>query len=200
MIKRNSLFHIIPWVLALGLALPVWAKEPTDKIKTTTDKILSIVTDPNLKDPKKAGERKKLIYSAVDECFDWHEMGRRALSIHWNKRTKEEKEEFIALFGRLMERNYLDKVEGYSGEKVNYTDETIDGDYAVVKVKIVTSKNEEIGVDYRLSKKEKGWLVYDISIEGVSLINNYRIQFSSILARSSYAELIKRLKEKVAQQ
>jgi phospholipid transport system substrate-binding protein len=176
---------------------PVSAGVPTDKVKQTTDKILSIVTDPALKEPSREVERRKLIRKAVDERFDWEEMSRRSLGPNWAARTAEEKKDFVDLFGRLLERTYLDKVEGYAGEKVNYLGESVEQDYAVVEVKIVTTKNTEIPVKYRLRKKGDDWFVYDISIEGVSLVNNYRVQFNNILARGSYQELVKRLKEKV---
>ena len=196
--RKNVFKVIILSFLIFTVAFAARAGEPTEKMRETTDKILSIVSDPNLKDPGKAGERKKLIWEAVDERFDWNGMSQRALARHWKKRSKEERLEFIALFGKLLERTYLDKVEGYSGEKVSYEEESVDGAYAVVKVRIVTSKNEEINVDYRLSKKENDWLVYDISVEGVSLIQNYRVQFNSIITRSSFNVLMKRLKGKVA--
>jgi len=170
---------------------------PTEKIRETTDKIISILKDSSLKGPDKATERKALIRKAVDERFDWEEMARRCLAREWRKRTQEEKKEFVDLFGKLLERTYLDKVEGYSGEKVVYENEKIEGDYALVKVKVVTSKGTEIPVLYKLKKKDGDWLVYDISIEGVSLVNNYRVQFRSIIARSSYKGLVKKLKKKV---
>jgi phospholipid transport system substrate-binding protein len=134
----------------------------------------------------------------VDERFDWEEMARRALGRYWAQRTAEEKKEFVALFSELVERTYMGKVEDYSGEKVRYEGETIDGNYAVVKVNIITQKNRDISVDYRLQKEGNEWLVYDVSIEGVSLVNNYRSQFNSIILQSSYQNLIKRLKAKVA--
>lgn len=181
----------------LGVTVPVMAGEPEEKIKQTTDKILSILTDPALKSPSKEGEREKLIRGAVDERFDWEEMARRSLATHWAKRTAEEKKEFVHLFADLLERVYMSKVEDYSGEKVRYEGERVDGDYAVVRVKIVTKKNEDIPVEYRLKKEGSDWFVYDVSIEGVSLVNNYRIQFNSIISQSSYENLVKRLREKV---
>ena len=102
-----------------------------------------------------AGERKKMIRKAVDERFDWEEMAQRALATHWAKRTAQEKSEFVIVFGNLLERTYLDKVEGYSGEKVTYADEVIEGEYGEVKVKIVTSKEVEIPVYYRLNMRPK---------------------------------------------
>jgi len=182
----------------IGVAVPVLAGEPTDQIRQTTDKILSIVKDPALKSPSKAQERRGLIRKAVDERFDWEEMARRSLGRYWPQRTAEEKKEFVRLFSDLVERTYMGKVEDYSGEKVRYEGETIDGNYAVVKVNILTQKNKDISIDYRLQKEGSEWLVYDVSIEGVSLVNNYRSQFNSIILQSSYENLIKKMKAKVA--
>lgn len=176
--------------------LPVWAGVPTEKVKETADKIISIVSDPALKDPAKAAQRRERIRKAVDELCDWEEMSRRSLGRYWAQRSEQEKKEFVRLFGQLLERTYSDKVEGYSGEKVNYLGERVDGDYAEVEVKVVTNKNTEIPVVYRMRAKDQKWLVYDMVIEGVSLVNNYRTQFSDILAKSSFEALLKRLKEK----
>ncbi len=190
---------IAVFFLVLGITAPALGGEPTDKIRQTTDKILSILADPSLKNPSKVEERRRLIRKAVDERFNWEEMARRSLARHWASRTDDEKKEFVRLFGDLLERTYMSKVEGYSGEKVLYEGEKVDGEYATVSVKIVTKKNVDIPVEYRLKKEGEDWLVYDISIEGVSLVNNYRTQFNSIITQSSYENLIKKLKEKVAQ-
>jgi len=179
--------------------LPAWAGEPTEKVKETADRIISIVSDPSLKDPAKAAQRREQIRKAVDELCDWDEMSRRSLGKHWAQRSEQEKKEFVHLFGQLLERTYIDKVEGYSGEKVNYVGERIDGDYAEVGVKIVTNKNTEIPVVYKLRTRDQKWWVYDIVIEGVSLVNNYRTQFSDILAKSSFEGLVTKLKEKGAE-
>jgi len=182
--------------LIVAMAVPVLAADPMDEVKQTTDKILSIVTNPTLKAPPKTEEREKLIRQAVDERFDWEEMARRSLGIHWAARTAEEKKEFVRLFSDLVERTYMKKVEDYSGEKVLYEGESKEGNYASVRVKIVTKRGEDIPVEYRLKKEKDDWFVYDVSIEGVSLVNNYRTQFNSILSQSSYENLIKRLREK----
>lgn len=191
---------LIPFLLislTLGIASS-WAGEPTQQIKETTDKILVILSNPSLKGPAQAEERRKVIGQTVDERFDWEEMSRRSLARHWAARTPEEKKEFIGLFRDLLERTYLDKVDDYSGEAVTYQGDTIDGNYASVKVKIVTSKGKEIPVEYRVMKKQTQWLVYDMTIEGVSFVNNYRSQFNSILSKSPYSELVKRLKDKAS--
>ncbi|HEJ83820.1 MAG TPA: ABC transporter substrate-binding protein [Desulfobacteraceae bacterium] len=185
-------------ISVMGAAASVsMAGEPTEYIRKTTDKIIEILTDPALKGSDKDRERAQQIRKAVDERFDWEEMSKRTLARHWKDRTPQEREEFIMLFGRLLERTYLDKVEGYSGEKVLYAEEKVEGSYAVVAVKIITKEETEIRVAYRLKKKEGEWMVYDISIEGVSLVNNYRKQFQSIMTRSSYDDLIQRLRSKV---
>jgi phospholipid transport system substrate-binding protein len=189
---------ILSLFLVLGISVSALGGEPTEKIRQTTDKILSILADPSLKKPSKVEERRRLIRKAVDERFNWEEMARRSLARHWASRTDEEKKEFIRLFGELLERTYMGKVEGYSGEKVLYEGEKADGDYATVKVKIATEKNVDIPVEYRLKKEGNDWLVYDISIEGVSLVNNYRTQFNSTITQSSYESLVKKLKAKVA--
>ena len=194
--------YFVPFIGAVFLMImfvaPCFAGVPTDEIRETTDRIIAIVSDPGLKGPENDKRRRQLIRRVVDERFNWEAMTQRSLARHWKKRTDGEKKEFIDLFGKLLERTYLDKVGSYSGEKVLYVDETIDGKYGTVTVKILTRSNTEVAVLYRLKKGNRGWLVYDISIEGVSLVNNYRKQFNSIITRSSYEDLVKKLKDKVA--
>jgi phospholipid transport system substrate-binding protein len=198
--KKDSRLKIALMItLALIWAFPVWAEVPTDRVRETTDKIIAIVSDPALKDSGHETLRREQIRKTVDELCDWQEMSRRSLGRYWAQRSEQEKKDFVRLFGQLLERTYIDKVEGYSGEKVNYTGERTEGDYAEVNVKIMTKQNTEIPVVYKLRSKDGKWWVYDIIIEGVSLVNNYRTQFNAILARSSYDGLVKKLKEKVAE-
>jgi phospholipid transport system substrate-binding protein len=185
--------------IVLLAAGPVWAGEPTQRLKETTDRIIAILGDPALKGPEKEAERNRLIRQIVDQRFEWEEMSRRTLARHWAKRSEGERKEFVQLFGRLLERTYRHKVDDYSGEEVLYDEELSEGPYSLVKTRIVTKQGKEIPVIYRLIKKGEDWYVYDMSIEGVSLINNYRTQFNSIIVRSSYAELLKRLKAKVTE-
>ncbi|RPI79738.1 MAG: ABC transporter substrate-binding protein [Desulfobacteraceae bacterium] len=186
-------------VFFLVLQLPAWAGAPTDKIKQTTEKIIAILKDPQLQGPAKTQARNKKLREAADERFDWEEMAKRTLGKYWNERTPEEKKTFVPLFITLLERSYLDKVQGYSGEKVHYAGESIDGKYSVIDVKIVTDKGQEIAVSYKMKNKADDWFIYDIVAEGVSLVNNYRVQFNSILAQSPYAVLIRKMEEKIAQ-
>lgn len=177
----------------IGIAM---AGEPQEQLRQTTDKVLAILSDPALKAPERAKERRELILKAVDERFDWEEMARRCLARHWGQRTPEERQEFTRLFKELLERVYLDKVDGYSWNKILYEGEQIDGDFATLKVKVFTSKDQTIQIEYRTRKKGTRWLVYDFSVEGVGLVNNYRTQFNEIILKSSYEELVKKLRAK----
>jgi len=169
-------------------------------IRTTTKRILEILCDPDLEGSGHRAERRRRIREVVDKRFDWEAISRSALSIQWRNLGTEERKEFTRLFRRLVERTYMDRLEDYSGEEVLYLDEETSGTRASVRVKIVTRKNQEIPVEYRLRRGDGGWLVYDILIEGVSLVKNYRVQFNDILNKSSYAELLERLRAKVQEE
>ena len=184
-------------LLLLGGAGPGTANGPLEQIRETTDKILDVVKDPALKGPDKAAERAEKIRALADERFDWHEMSRLALGRYWRDRTPAERKGFTDLFGRLVENTYMDKVEGYSGELIRYTGERVDGKYATVNVVIVTRKNVDIPVEYRLMLEGTKWFVYDVLVEGVSLVNNYRSQFDEILTNQTFQELMQRLEAKV---
>ena len=192
--RRVTLFFLL-----LVVPVPSLAGEATDQIKKTTDKIIAILRDPALKAPEKSSEKIRLLRNAVDEQFDWQEMSRRTLARHWARRNDKEKKEFIALFGNLLERTYMDKVGDYAGERAIYRGEKVDGDYGVINVMIVGHQDREIPVMYRMKKKGGKWYVYDVSVEGVSLINNYRTQFNSIILSSSFEGLIEKMKAKVAE-
>jgi phospholipid transport system substrate-binding protein len=183
-----------------GVNSLVWAGGPMEGIRTTTERILEILSDPDLEGSGHRAERRRRIREVVDKRFDWEAISRSALSIQWRNLGTEERKEFTRLFRRLVERTYMDRLEDYSGEEVLYLDEETSGTRASVRVKIVTRKNQEIPVEYRLRRGDGGWLVYDILIEGVSLVKNYRVQFNDILAKSSYAELLERLRAKVQEE
>jgi phospholipid transport system substrate-binding protein len=196
--RHLSIFQgIVCFILIFAIAPPVLAGEPTDQVKQTTDKVIAVLTDPALEDIDKTEEKRKLLRQIADERFDWEEMARRALARHWADRTDEEKREFVSLFSDLLERTYMGRVDNYSGEEVLYEGETVDGDYGIVRVRVLTATDTEIAAEYRVRRKENGWFIYDVSIEGVSLINNYRTQFNSIILNSSYETLVKRLRAKV---
>ncbi len=198
MLLKHLFRIIVLFLLIFVLVVPSLAGEPTDQIKQTTDKMIAILNDPALKDPSKAEERRKAIRNVANERFDWTGMAMRSLARHWRERTNEQKKEFVPLFTDLLERTYMKRIENYSGDKVSYDGEKVDGKYSLVKVRIFTDKQIEIPVVYKLKKKGPEWKIYDVSIEGVSLVNNYRKQFDSIILSSSYEGLVEKLREKVA--
>ena len=172
------------------------AGAPTDQLKTAIDRILAVVQDPALGQPSKAEERRHKIRAIADEIFDWQETGKRALARHWQGRSPSEREEFSALFADLLERSYVSKIEAYSGEKILYGEEAVDGEQATVRTKLVTKSGTQIPIDYRMQKVADRWRVYDVLIENVSLVGNYRSQFNRIIQQSGYPDLVRRLKTK----
>jgi phospholipid transport system substrate-binding protein len=132
----------------------------------------------------------------ANDIFDFAEIAKRSLARHWQGRSEAERKEFVGLFADLLERSYISKIELYGGEKILYTGERIDGDAASVTTKIITKNGTEVPIEYRLLRQSDRWLVYDVSIEGVSLVSNYRTQFNKIIQTSSYAELVKKMKAK----
>jgi phospholipid transport system substrate-binding protein len=184
--------------LALALSLfgvsPLWAGPPTDQLRASVDGVVKTLSDPEMKKDARTAERRRVIRAAAGEIFDFAEISRRSLAVHWQARTPAERQQFIALFGDLLEHSYISKIEGYSGEKILYVGETVDGSQAVVRTRIVGKQGGEIPVDYRMLLDSGRWRAYDVSIEGVSLVANYRSQFNSIIQRSGYADLVSKLK------
>lgn len=194
---KNIRFFLVLFFSLLLLQTPaLYAGEPTDQMKQTVDSVLDILKNKELKKPEKTKERRAAIRKIVDNRFDFEEIAKRSLARYWRERTPEEKKEFTALYSDLLESNYITKIEKYENEKLLYVGETIDDGYAVVKTRIITKGNIEIPIDYKLLKRGTKWGVYDVVIEGVSLVNNYRTQFSNIIRTSSYGELLKRMKSK----
>lgn len=184
------------FVFMIGNPYAAYAGEPTDQVKQTVDNVLDILRDKELKKPAKTKERRTAIRKLINERFDFEEMAKRSLALHWRKRTAEERKEFVPLFMDLLERSYIKKIENYTDEKILYVAEKIEGGYSDVGTKVITKRNVEIPMEYRLLKKDGKWEVYDVVIEGVSLINNYRTQFNKIIRADSYEELVKRMKNK----
>jgi phospholipid transport system substrate-binding protein len=169
---------------------------PTDQIRSAVDRVLKLVQDPELRKPANAEARRKQIREVANEVFDWEETGKRALGLHWRKRTPAEQQEFSALFADLIERSYVNKIEAYSGERIVYLGDTVEGNQATVRTKLVTKSNTEIPIDYRLQKEGERWRAYDVLIESVSLVSNYRSQFNRIIQQSGYDDLMRKMRAK----
>jgi phospholipid transport system substrate-binding protein len=185
--------------VAAGIAVAsaaAWAGPATDQVKTSVDRVLKVVSDPELKKPQNAEKRRGQIREVARQLFDFEEMSKRAMARHWAPRTPEQKKRFTELFSELLENSYVSKIEAYGGEKIVYLPEQADGDVMTVKSKLITLRGTEIPIDYRLQKDGERWEVYDVVIEGVSLVANYRSQFNKIITQSSFEELVKKLEQK----
>ena len=178
-------------IFALVTAGTAVAGEPTDQVRRSVDEVLKIVqSQPD------GSARRAAVRQAANRLFDFEETAKRALGPHWQQRTPAEHEEFVRLFSDLLEAAYVGKIDLYQGEKITYVGETVDGDQATVKTRIVTKQGNEVPVDYRLSREKDRWRVYDVIIEGVSLVADYRTQFNKIIQTSSYDDLVKRMRAK----
>jgi phospholipid transport system substrate-binding protein len=174
----------------LASATAALAESPTDQVRRYTDHVQRILEDAALPhDAKRAAVRE-----VAAQVFDMTETARRALGRHWHGRTPAQQEEFVQLFADLLERTYIAKIDLYGGEQLQFSGETIDGGYAVVRGKVITRQRAEVPVEARLRRRDDRWLIYDVVIESVSLVGNYRSQFDRIIRASSYEELVRRLK------
>jgi phospholipid transport system substrate-binding protein len=180
--------------LAFAGARPAAAGIPSEQLKGQIDRVLKTLADPELKKESRAKDRRQAVRKIAEDIFDFSETAKRSLGAHWNQRTPAEREEFVRLFADLLERSYISKIELYNGEKIQFVGDTVENDLAVVHTKIITNQNSEIPVDYQMYQKADRWLVYDVKIEGVSMVSNYRTQFNKIIRTSSYQELVKKMK------
>jgi phospholipid transport system substrate-binding protein len=169
---------------------------PILSIKKTVNGVLEVLRDPALKDEGKREIRRKKLRSLVYARFDFEEMSRRALGRYWRKFTPAESDEFIHLFSKMLEKSYVDKIESYTDERVEYLSEKVDMNYSIVKTKIVKRNGLEIPIQYKLILKNGDWRVYDVLIEGVSLVNNYRSQFRRIMRKNPPEHLLQKMREK----
>ena len=182
-------------VLLLGAA-PAWAGPPTDQLRASIDGVIRVLEAPELRQDGRATERRAAVRKIATEIFDFTEITRRCLGTHWQARTPDERDEFTRLFTDLLERTYIGKLESYSGERVVYLGDAAEDDAASVRTRLVTKQGTEIPVEYRMHRRDGRWLIYDVSIEGVSLVANYRAQFNKTIQTASYAGLVERLRAK----
>ena len=195
--------RILAAVVAVSVALltapaPSRAGEPTDQVRGAIDRVLEILKKKDLQAKDKRAERRTLLRVEISKAFDFDEMAKRSLGPTWRQRTPEERKEYVTLFRQVLENSYLGKVEAYQGEKIRYVKESVEeGRIATVETLIVTGKGQEIPLNYRMMKEKSEWRVYDVVIEEISLVNNYRSQFSRILQKSSFQDLLARLLEMV---
>jgi len=180
----------------LLLPQPSRADGPIEQVRATLDKVLIIVRSPNLKSAAQKEDLRARLAEVIYPRFDFVEMAKRSLGPHWARRTADEQREFVKIFAGLLGRSYADTIESYTSQKILYTREREDQNYAEVDTKIVTENREQLSINYKLHSVDKEWKVYDLVIENISLVNNYRSQFDRVIARSSFEDLVRLIKEK----
>lgn len=184
-------------LVVLAADRPAWAGPPSDQLRAQMDRVIKVLEDPDLKREGRQAERRAAIRRVANEIFDFTETTRRSLGRHWHARTPQEREEIVRLYADLLERSYIGKIEMYSGERIQFAGETTDGDQATVRTRLVTKSGTEIPVDYRMHRVGGDrWLSYDVAIEGVSMVANYRAQFNKIIQSSGYKALVSKLAAK----
>lgn len=196
-VRATALGIAVVLTLAMAAGRPAWAGAPTEQLRTQIDRVIKVLEDPEMAKEARMVERRTVIRRVANDIFDFTETTRRSLGPHWHARTPQEREEVTRLYADLLERSYIGKIEMYSGEKIQFLGDTIDGDQATVRTRLVTKQGMDIPVDYRMHRVPGDrWLTYDVSIEGVSLVANYRAQFNKIIQTSGYASLVKKLAAK----
>jgi phospholipid transport system substrate-binding protein len=184
------------FVLVLVMSPSTWAGAPTEQLREHVDRVIKILQTPELQGERKATERRAEVRKVANNIFDYSETAKRSLGRHWQDRTPAERSEFTQLFADLLEHAYFSRIDRYSGENMKYVGESVEGDQGTIRTRIFTKQGSEIPVDYRLFRQGTRWRVYDVVIEGVSLISNYRTQFNKIIRTSSFNDLLAKMKAK----
>ncbi|MEN6509207.1 MAG: ABC transporter substrate-binding protein [Smithella sp.] len=194
MIKKITIFSLL---IMLILCVPVYAGAPMTAVEATVNRVLDVLRDPKMKGPSAKSAKAEKLRVIYKDMFDEMEFSRRTLQRNWNKFTPDQRKEFVDLFEKILEKAYLDKILEYSNEKIVFHKETMaSDDKAEIQSKIVTS-SKEIPIYYRMILKNGKWKVYDVVVENVSLVQNYRTQFSEILASGTPEKLLETLRQKV---
>ncbi len=176
-----------------------FALEPMEALKGPLEESLSLLKDPVYQDPSRKDEQRDKIWQLIESVFDFNEVSRRALARNWRQFNPDQQKEFVDLFTKLLGNTYLNQVqEAYKDESVAYDSQEIHDSKPLARVKTrILSKKGDIPVDYSLKQRDGRWRIYDVRVEGVSLVKNYRTQFDELLMKESPEELIERLKQKV---
>jgi phospholipid transport system substrate-binding protein len=189
--------------LGLGLlifllaVLPVYAGAPLDQIQANVNKVLDVLRDPTLKAESAKKIKKEKLEAIYKQMFNEVELSRRTLGVNWKKLNTPQQQEFIRLYQQVLEKAYIDKILSYTNEKIVFTKETmLASNQAEVQTNVITS-SKEIPIFYRVVLENDAWKVYDVVVENVSLVQNYRSQFNDILAKNTPDHLLEILRKKV---
>ena len=199
MFRRGLLSATILLSLWLNVVFPATGSavpDPTEELRPFVAKVVAILTDPALLGKENSSERREKVMAVAHERFDFDEMSKRVLGAQWRQLAPAEQTRFVGLFTKLLEHAYIGKIEDYSKQKVIFKGQRIKDDRAQVETELV-DKDVVIPVFYIMMLKNNDWMVYDIVVEGVSLIRNYMEQFREIIRKDGYTSLVKQIEDKV---
>ena len=205
MSRTHQQYHLwicrVFWLGILCLALPLSLEaregQPVERVRDTLETALRILNDPALQGPEKDVARKQEVRKLIADRFNYPEMAERSLNTHWEKLTREQRQEFVALFGELFERSYSRMVlQSLSDQQITYAGESVNGTDAVVNTILVDQRGDRLPVDYQLQRRGGRWELYDVVIDGVSIVSNYQSQFNRIIQTSSFNALVKKMRAK----
>lgn len=184
-------------LLVLGTVADAFAGPATDQLKPEIDRVIATLEDPALQAESRTADRREAVRAITDRIFDWTAMSKGALGRHWAARTPDERAEFIPLFRELLERAFLGKIEQYGTEDVAYTEESPDGDDTIVRTRVTLKPSWGVDVDYRMAWQGTRWMISDVLVDRTSIVRNFRSQFDSVIKRSSYEELVKKVRARL---
>ena len=186
---------VVTLVALLDSAGMAFAASPTETVQTAVERVLTNDGAAQVKLASTA-ERRAQIRQGAEALFDFKEMARRSLGDRWEVLSRADQDEFVRLFTNLIAASYMSKIELYAGEPILFLGEQVNGEGAAVQSRMVTPKGSQVDVEYHLYHAQDRWVVYDVSVSGVSLVGNYRTQFSHLLQRTSFADLLKTMRQK----
>jgi len=195
--KRIVVFCVL---IIFVLSIPVYAGVPMTTAEASVNRVLDVLRDSKLKSPAAKEAKKEKLRVIYKDMFDEIEFSKRTLTRNWSKFSPAERVEFVKLFEQILEKSYIDKILDYSNEKVDfYKENMLSDNQAEIQTKIVTA-SKEIPIYYRMILKDGKWKVYDVVVENVSLVQNYRTQFNGILTKNTPEQLLEILRKKVKAQ
>jgi len=184
------------WVCfgALLLSPPAWAGEPTEHLRQTIDEVVSVISDDSLKQNRT--ELRARLRTIISRRFNYRQMGARTLRQEWQRFSPDQKQQFIALFKKLLEKAYGNLVENFDGGAIRFVDEQIKGHFALVRTEIQRS-DRTVHLDYKMVQENGQWQVFDLMVDDVSLTHNYWRQFTRVLQEESISALLEKMKKSV---
>jgi phospholipid transport system substrate-binding protein len=189
---------VLTITIVLSSSWPLTAGEPTEEIRSAITQGVEILNGSNFRSKNQRAEVISRLRKVVYPLFDFKEMAKRSLASYWRQLDAQQQNKFVSVFTELLETTYADKIDLYEGQKVAYTGEVLESDHATVNTKVIGKKGDTFSANYKLHRVDGKWKIYDVVVENISVINNYRSQFSRVIANSSFEELLKTMQEKAS--